>query len=165
MKKIYAFSLIILLSSCVNTSLQPNVVSRQDAQKQQYVQEGVIVDILNVTIEGNRELGATAGALIGGAIGNKLGEGGGKSGSTAIGALIGSEIVRSDKQARADNNQFVEKEVCRIQNITYTETSEQITGYKLNVNVDGQIIEFRSNKSYNPGDTISVRKEISYFLD
>ena len=105
------------------------------------------------------------GALIGGAIGNKLGEGGGKSGSTAIGALIGSEIVRSDKQARADNNQFVEKEVCSIRNITYTETSEQITGYKLNVNVDGQTIEFRSNKSYNPGDTISVRKEISYFLN
>ena len=105
------------------------------------------------------------GALIGGAIGNKLGEGGGKAGSTAIGALIGSEVVRSDKQARADNKQFVEKEVCRIQNITYTETSEKITGYKLNVNVDGQIIEFRSNKSYNPGDTISVRKEISYFLD
>ena len=105
------------------------------------------------------------GALIGGAIGNKLGEGGGKSGSTAIGALIGSEIVRSDKQARANNNQFVEKEVCRIQNITYTETSEQITGYKLNVNIDGQIIEFRSNKSYNLGDKISVRKEISYFLD
>ena len=105
------------------------------------------------------------GALIGGAIGNKLGEGGGKSGSTAIGALIGSEIVRNDKQARADNNQFVEKEVCRIRNITYTETSEQITGYKLNVNIDGQIIEFRSNKSYNPGDAISVRKEISYFLD
>ena len=105
------------------------------------------------------------GALIGGAIGNKLGEGGGKSGSTAIGALIGSEIVRSDKQAKANSNEFVEKEVCRIRNITYTETSEQITGYKLNVNVDGQIIEFRSNKSYNPGDTISVRKEISYFLD
>ena len=105
------------------------------------------------------------GALIGGAIGNKLGEGGGKSGSTAIGALIGSEIVRSDKQARADDNQFVEKEVCRMQNITYTETSEQIIGYKLNINIDGQIIEFRSNKSYNPGDTISIRKEISYFLD
>ena len=105
------------------------------------------------------------GALIGGAIGNKLGEGGGKSGSTAIGALIGSEIVRSDKQARADNNQFIEKEVCRIQNITYTETSEKITGYNLNVDVDGQIIQFRSNKSYNPGDAISIRKEISYFLD
>ena len=105
------------------------------------------------------------GALIGGAIGNKLGEGGGKAGSTAIGALIGSEVVRSDKQARADNNQFVEKEVCRIQNITYTETLEQITGYKLNVDIEGQIVKFRSNKSYNPGDAITIRKEISYFLD
>ena len=105
------------------------------------------------------------GALIGGAIGNKLGEGGGKAGSTAIGAIIGSEVVRSDKQARAENNKFVEKEVCRIQNITYTETSEQITGYKLNVEIDGQILEFRSNSSYNPGQTIAIRKEINYFLD
>ena len=105
------------------------------------------------------------GALIGGAIGNKLGEGGGKSGSTAIGALIGSEIVRSDKQARAENNQFVEKEVCKTHNITYTETSEQIIGYKLNVEVDGQIIEFKSNRSYNPGETISIRKEVNYFLN
>ena len=105
------------------------------------------------------------GALIGGAIGNKLGEGGGKAGSTAIGALIGSEVVRSDKQAKAENNQFVEKEVCRIQNITYTETSEQITGYKLSVEVDGQVLEFRSNRSYNPGQTIAIRKEVNYFLD
>ena len=105
------------------------------------------------------------GALIGGAIGNKIGEGGGKQGSTAIGALIGSEIVRNDKQARASNNEFVEKEVCRIQNITYTETSEQITGYKLNIDIDGQILEFISNKSYNPGDTIGIRKKVSYSLD
>ena len=105
------------------------------------------------------------GALIGGAIGNKIGEGGGKQGSTAIGALIGSEIVRNDKQARASKNEFVEKEVCRIQNITYTETSEQITGYKLNIDIDGQILEFISNKSYNPGDIIGIRKKISYSLD
>ena len=105
------------------------------------------------------------GALIGGAIGNKLGEGGGKSGATAIGALIGSEMVDRDKQTKADNSQFVEKEVCRIQNITYTETLEQITGYKLNVDIEGQIVKFRSNKSYNPGDAITIRKEISYFLD
>ena len=79
--------------------------------------------------------------------------------------MIGSEIVRNDKQARASNNEFVEKEVCRIQNITYTETSEQITGYKLNIDVDGQILEFISKKSYNPGDVIDIRKRISYSLD
>ena len=55
------------------------------------------------------------GALIGGAIGNKLGQGGGKQGSTAIGALLGSELVRSEKQALANDNQFVEKEICKFQ--------------------------------------------------
>ena len=79
--------------------------------------------------------------------------------------MIGSEIVRNDKQARASNNEFVEKEVCRIQNITYTETSEQITGYKLNIDIDGQILEFISNKSYYPGDTIGIIKKVSYSLD
>ena len=93
MKNIYAFSLIILLSSCVNTSLQPNVVSRQDAQKQQYVQEGVIVDIINVTIEGNRELGATAGALIGGAAGKNVTDSETESKIAAvIGGIVGSRV-------------------------------------------------------------------------
>ena len=79
--------------------------------------------------------------------------------------MIGSEIVRNDKQARASNNEFVEKEICRIQNITYTETSEQITGYKVHIDIDGQILEFISNKSYNPGDIVGMRKKISYSLD
>jgi outer membrane lipoprotein SlyB len=93
MKKIYAFSLIILLSSCVNTSLQPNVVSRQDAQKQQYVQEGVIVDIINVTIEGNRQLGATAGALIGGAAGKNVTDSETESNIAAVvGSIVGSRV-------------------------------------------------------------------------
>jgi len=93
MKKIYAFSIIILLSSCANTSLQPNVVSRQDAQKQQYVQEGVIVDIINVTIEGNRELGATAGALIGGAAGKNVTDSETESNIAAVvGSIVGSRV-------------------------------------------------------------------------
>ena len=61
------------------------------------------------------------GALIGGAIGNQIGSGGGKSGSTALGALIGSEVVRSDKAAA--NNDYVEKEVCRMQKVIYTAVS------------------------------------------
>lgn len=105
------------------------------------------------------------GALIGGAIGNKLGQGGGKQGSTAIGALIGSEIVRNEKQAQASDDQFVEKEICKLQTITYTETSEQITGYKIHVEVDGSIIIFQSNRSYNVNDPISITKKINYFLN
>ena len=103
------------------------------------------------------------GALIGGAIGNRLGEGGGKSGATALGALIGSEVVRSDK-ATANQN-FVEKEVCRIQKVIHTETTERISGYKLIVDVDGETISLNSNKSYNPGDLITLTKKISYSLN
>lgn len=105
------------------------------------------------------------GALIGGAIGNKLGEGGGKQGSTAIGALIGSEIVRNEKKAMANENEFVEKEICKIQTITYTESEEQITGYKVYVEIDGDTIVFNSNKSYRTGEVVTIIKEINYFLN
>ena len=103
------------------------------------------------------------GALIGGAIGNKLGEGGGKSGAAAIGALLGSEVVRNEK-AEANQN-FVEREVCRIQKVIHTERKEQISGYRLIIDVDGETISLNSNKSYNPGDLIMLTKKISYSLN
>ena len=103
------------------------------------------------------------GALIGGAIGNRLGEGGGKSGATAIGALIGSEVVRNEKAATNEN--YVEKKVCRIQKVIHTETTEQVSGYRLNIEVDGETISFTSNKYYNPGDLITLTKKISYSLN
>ncbi len=104
------------------------------------------------------------GALIGGAIGNQLGKGGGKQGSTAVGALIGSEIVRNDK-AKANDGNFVEKEICRLQKIVHTETSEKISGYRLNIEVDGDLISLISNRSYNPGDIISIKKQIKYTIN
>ena len=103
------------------------------------------------------------GALIGGAIGNRLGEGGGKAGSTAIGALIGSEVVRSEKAGA--NQNFIEKEVCRIQKVIHTETTEQVRGYRLNIDVDGETISLNSNRSYSPGDLITLTKKISYSLN
>mgnify|MGYP000209036757 FL=1 len=103
------------------------------------------------------------GDLIGGAIGNQLGSGGGKSGSTALGALIGSEVVRNEK-AEANQN-YIEKEVCRVTKVMHTETIEQVSGYRLNIEVDGDIISFTSNRSYNPGDLITLTKKISYSLN
>ena len=49
--------------SCVNYQLTPDVVSRSDAQKQQYVTIGTIIDVTNVVIEGDREAGSAAMAL------------------------------------------------------------------------------------------------------
>ena len=103
------------------------------------------------------------GALIGGAIGNQIGEGGGKAGATALGALLGSEVVRNEKNTT--NKNFVEKEVCRVQKVIHTETIEQISGYKLIIDVDGETISMDSNRSYNPGDLITLTKKISYSLN
>ena len=69
MKNFLLIALIFTTSSCVNSSLQPDVVSRSDAQKQQYVVFGTIRDISMVTIEGDREVGAAAGAAIGAVVG------------------------------------------------------------------------------------------------
>ena len=103
------------------------------------------------------------GALIGGAIGNQIGSGGGKSGSTALGALIGSEVVRNEKTTT--NRDYEEREVCSIRKVIYTETKEQISGYKLDIEIDGDIISMTSNKSYNLGDIITLTKKISYSLN
>jgi len=96
---------ILFISSCVNTSLQPDVVSRSDAQKDQYVVFGTIADITNVLIEGDREVGAAAGLAIGGVAGKKSTDSelesdvasvlGGLIGS-AVGSEIGSAITKKN---------------------------------------------------------------------
>ena len=106
MNKNIALSLLLLsVVSCVNYSLTPDVVSRSDAQKQQYVVLGTIIDITTVTIEGDREAGAIAGALIGGVAGKNVTDSetesdiaslvGGLAGS-AIGSEIGSNLTKKD---------------------------------------------------------------------
>ena len=92
-------------ASCVNTSYAPDVVSRGDAQKQQYVVLGKVIDITEVVIEGDRQKGAVAGALIGGVAGKGVTESetesdiasliGGLIGSAA-GAEIGSKITKKN---------------------------------------------------------------------
>ena len=74
-------------------SLAPDVVMREDAQKEQYVVIGVIEDINEVTIEGDREAGAIAGGLIGGAAGNSVTDSEPESDiATVIGGLVGSAV-------------------------------------------------------------------------
>ena len=84
---------ILFISSCVNTSLQPDVVNRSDAQKDQYVVFGTIADITNVLIEGDREVGAAAGLAIGGVAGKKSTDSDlGSDVASVLGGLVGSAI-------------------------------------------------------------------------
>ena len=104
-KNLVACFLLFSIVSCVNYSYTPDVVSRSDAQKQQYVVLGTIKDITAVTIEGDREAGAAAGALIGGVAGKNVTESetesdvaslvGGLIGS-AVGSKVGSNLTKKD---------------------------------------------------------------------
>ena len=104
-KNLVVSFLLFSIVSCVNYSYTPDVVSRSDAQKQQYVVLGTVKDITAVTIEGDREAGAAAGALIGGVAGKNVTESetesdiaslvGGLVGS-AIGSEVGSKLTKKD---------------------------------------------------------------------
>ena len=93
MKNLLLIALIFIISSCVNNSLQPDVVARSDAQKQQYVVFGTIRDVSRVTIEGDREVGAAAGAAIGAVAGKNTTDSEPESDIAAVvGSLVGSAI-------------------------------------------------------------------------
>ena len=104
-KNLVASFLLLSTVSCVNYSYTPDVVSRSDAQKQQYVVLGTIKDITAVTIEGDREAGAAAGGLIGGIAGKNVTDSdtesdiaslvGGLVGS-AVGSKVGSNLTKKD---------------------------------------------------------------------
>mgnify|MGYP001161603358 FL=1 len=94
---------IFFITSCATSSLQPEVVSRADAQKQQYVIFGIINNVNTVLIEGNREAGAAAGAIIGGKIGKEITDSEPEEDiatvlGAAIGSSIGSEIAAAKKE-------------------------------------------------------------------
>ena len=98
-------SLSLFVFSCSNMSLAPEVVRKSDAQKQQYVTIGTIIDVTNVVIEGDREAGSAVGAVIGVATGKNVTESepesdiaaiiGGLVGS-AVGSEIGSKLTKKD---------------------------------------------------------------------
>jgi outer membrane lipoprotein SlyB len=93
LKNFLLIVLTFIISSCVNNSLQPDVVSRSDAQKQQYVIFGTIRDVSRVTIEGDREVGAAAGAAIGAVVGKNTTDSEPESDIAAVvGSLVGSAI-------------------------------------------------------------------------
>ena len=68
-----------------------DVYAREDAQRIHRVDEGEVIYIRQVEIEGSTTgLGAIAGGVMGGAIGSSIGEGSGKDVATVAGAIAGA---------------------------------------------------------------------------
>lgn len=62
---------LLLSSGCAGGSLKPTVADKSDARKGCPVTEGTVIQVTDVTIEGNTEAAQGIGAAIGGYAGNR----------------------------------------------------------------------------------------------
>tara|TARA_B100000945_G_scaffold311850_1_gene305617 strand:- start:404 stop:805 length:402 start_codon:yes stop_codon:yes gene_type:complete len=126
-------------------SYQPDVVSKSDIQKQQYVVLGSIIEITKVTIEGDREVGAAAGALIGGAAGQSITDSEPESDiATIIGGLVGSAVgaeVGSKLTKKDGVELLIKTDTGRLVSII-----QEVSKYNFKINQKVQIIK-RNGKS------------------
>ncbi len=144
-KYFYCFIGLFFIFSCTNMSYQPDVVSKSDLQKQQYVVLGSIIDITKVTIEGDREVGAAAGALIGGAAGQGVTDSEPESDIAAIiGGLVGSAVgaeVGSNLTKKDGVELLIKTDAGRLVSII-----QEVSKYNFKINQKVQIIK-RNGKS------------------
>lgn len=86
MKMGLSAALVLALAACSTTS--PDVVQRGDAQRMSQVQDGVLLSIRTVTVDGSQSgVGAAVGGVTGAVAGASRGAGGAES--QVIGLLVG----------------------------------------------------------------------------
>lgn len=84
MKKLIPLALTLLLTACATSS--PDVIQRGDAQRLSQVQDGVVLSVRDVTVEGSQSgVGATTGGVVGGLAG--YGAGGNQREAQIVGVL------------------------------------------------------------------------------
>lgn len=109
MKRLSNLSLALMvaftLGACANSN--PDVIQRGDTQRLSQVQDGIVLSVRPVTVEGNQSgMGAAVGGVVGGISG---GNAGGRSTGGAIagvlgavaGAVVGNAVERFGTQEAA----------------------------------------------------------------
>ncbi len=98
MKKLLLVLSVVVLSACSSSS--PDVIQRGDAQRLSTVQDGVVLSVRAVTVEGSQSgAGAATGGVVGGIAG--YGTGGSKEAQVVgvlgavVGAVAGNAIERA----------------------------------------------------------------------
>ncbi|WP_280154424.1 glycine zipper 2TM domain-containing protein [Piscinibacter sp. XHJ-5] len=83
MKKLFAALTVVILAACTTTS--PDVIQKGDAQRLSQVQDGTVLSVRPVVVEGNQSgVGAAAGGIAGGVAGSSVG---GRRESAVVGVL------------------------------------------------------------------------------
>ena len=129
-------------------------------------------EVQNIPVYGTAEaaepasdLGAMIiGGLIGSAIGNKTSD---EEGAGAAGAVVGALLARE----HAKNNQggetvvgYRQEEVCSIRTVMMEQQIEEVTGYRVSIEVDNKIISFEIQENLSAGSRIELTRETIYSL-
>ena len=101
-------TVIALLSIGCASRTSSNVYSREQAQRIHHVDEGEVINVRPIEIEGSVSgLGAIAGAIMGYAVGGTIGEGSGQSVARAVGT-IGGALLGAAVEEGASHQQGLE---------------------------------------------------------
>ena len=112
------------------------------------------------------DLGAMIiGGVIGSAIGNKTSdnEGAGAAGAV-VGALLGREHAKKNQGGGQQIIGYRQQEVCNIRTVMTEQTVEEITGYRVRIEVDGKIISLESKRPRNLGERVEINRKTTYSL-
>lgn len=86
--------LAAVLAGCATSS--PDVVRRDEAQRQSVVYDAVVLSVRDVRIDGSQSgVGAITGAVVGGIAGSTVGGGRGSDVAAALGAIAGAAVANT----------------------------------------------------------------------
>ena len=109
--------------------------------------------------------GLIIGGLIGSAVGNAASD---KDGAGTFGAVTGALIGHDQAKKNSKKGKIVgykQQDVCTIRKVVREERIEEITGYRLKISADGEVLTLKSSRSYDAGDSITIRKRTTYSID
>ena len=111
------------------------------------------------------ELGSMIiGGLLGSAVGNKLSD---NNGAGAAGAVAGALLGRSQANKNAKSGEIVgyrQQESCETKRVILEEVRSKITGYRVQIEADGRILNLETSSPLGLNDRVELRKQVSYSL-
>ncbi|MDC6169275.1 MULTISPECIES: glycine zipper 2TM domain-containing protein [unclassified Roseateles] len=134
MKKLLIAAAVVTLAACSTTS--PDVVQRGDAQRMSQVQDGTVLSVRPVTVDGSQSgVGGVAGGVVGAIAGSNVG--GRREGQIVgvLGAVAGAALGNAIER-----------------NVTKEEAVEILV--QLRNGERRAIVQAKGNETLNPGESV-----------
>lgn len=133
-KTLIAAAALALLAACTTTS--PDVVQRGDAQRLSTVQDGTVLSVRNVTVDGTQSgAGGATGAVLGGVAGSSRSSGREQAAIAVVGAVAGAVIGNAVERSATKED--------AVEILLQLKNGERRA-----------IVQAKAGESFNPGDPV-----------